>query len=132
MSKFNIGDKVQLKQLDKQGTIVDKMYSEAYSRYFYEVEYDGTSNIFQDDEMEVEDQIQNYRYTIEMHDGVVIAVLYETVGVTEREVGRGHGHVMHEGVLGFSQAASYALKKIYTDLAGGKMLRYNAEENRYE
>ena len=133
MKTFNIGDNVYINDLGKSGKVVDKMYSEAYSQYFFEVEYDGTTNLFQaDDLMEEVVEQAKYHYTIELHEGAVIAVLYETIGDTIREVARNHGHVMHQGALGFAQAASYALKKIYTNLAGGKMLCYNAEENRYE
>ena len=133
MKTFNIGDNVYISDLGKSGKVVDKMYSEAYSQYFFEVEYEGTSNLFQaDDLMEEVIEQAKYHYTIELHEGAVIAVLYETIGDSMREVSRNHGHVMHQGALGFAQAASYALKKIYTNMAGGKMLCYNAEENRYE
>jgi hypothetical protein len=54
-------------------------------------------------------------------DNVVIAVLYAVVGDTKTEIARGHGHIMHEGVLGIAQASSYALKRIYMDLNGGSI-----------
>ena len=32
---------------------------------------------------------------------------------------KGHAHLLHDGVVGYAQAASYALKKIYEKLNGG-------------
>ena len=130
MKTFNIGDVVQINKFGKCGKVIDKMYSEAYDRFFFEVEYDETSNLFQaDDLMHDEDAQAKYHFTIEQKEGVVIAVLYDD---NDKEVARGHGHVLHNGVVGFTQAASYALKRIYTDMNGGKMLCYNMEEGRYE
>ena len=132
MKTFNIGDNVYINHLGKSGKVIDKMYSEAYGQYFFEVEYEGTSALYQENELSPANEQAKYHFTIEVHEGAVIAVLYETIGDTTREIERNHGHVMHQGALGVAQAASYALKKIYTNMAGGKMLCYNAEENRYE
>ena len=74
-----------------------------------------------------------YRYEIQpAGKDVVVAILYETVGDVEREIGRGHGHIIHSGAIGFAQAASFAMKKIYTNMNEGKMFCYNKEEDIYE
>lgn len=54
-----------------------------------------------------------YHYEFEFLDDVVVAVLYEDWEIIKKEVARGHGHIIHEGVEGIAQAASYALKRIY-------------------
>ena len=124
--EFNIGDSVRIKETSDVGKVTDKMFSEAQKKYFYYVELIDCAFSYEADELE---PVNNtYRYTIERDGDIVVAVLYEG----EREIVRGHGHVMHDGVIGFAQAASYALKRIYMDVNGGKMSRYNAEEDRYE
>ena len=55
---------------------------------------------------------------------VVVARLYETKDGEEKEIAKGHGHIIHEGAIGIAQASSYALKRIYEDLNGGHMRRY--------
>lgn len=35
---------------------------------------------------------------------------------TSKEIGRGHGHIIHEGALGIAQATSYALYRLYKRL----------------
>ena len=124
--EFNIGDSVRIKETGDVGKVTDKMFSEAQQKYFYDVEFSEFTFSYEADELDPVNQA--YRYTIERDGDIVVAVLYEG----EREIVRGHGHVMHDGVIGFAQAASYALKRIYMDVNGGKMSRYNAEEDRYE
>lgn len=120
----------------KSGVIVDKMYSEAYERFVYRIRFDDSiapSNYqITADNLKLDEEHPQYTYNIAIEDGVVVAVLYETVGDKTKEVGRGHGHIMHDGVIGVAQAASYALKRIYIDMNEGKLLCYNMEEDRYE
>lgn len=52
---------------------------------------------------------------------MVVAKFIETKGDTETELGRGHGHMIHEGALGIAQASSYALKKIFEKMNGGTL-----------
>lgn len=124
--EFNIGDSVRIKETGDVGKVTDKMFSEAQQKYFYDVEFSEFTFSYEADELDPVNQA--YHYTIERDGDIVVAVLYEG----EKAIGRGHGHVMHDGIIGFAQAASYALKRIYMDMNAGKMIRYNAEEDRYE
>jgi hypothetical protein len=63
------------------------------------------------------DSAKEYRYEFSYLDNVVVAVLNEVGDGYIREVARGHGHIIHEGVEGIAQAASYALKRIYLKVA---------------
>ena len=109
------------------GRIVDTLYSEAFDCYVYTVHFDGQSSPsrskFDCDSFEAvpEAPEAKYHYDIQKTDGRVIAILYETVGDEEKEVARGYGHIIHDGVNGFAQASSYALKKLYESLNGGKL-----------
>lgn len=57
-------------------------------------------------------------YDFEVAGNVVIARLIDDHG---NELQRGHGHIIHEGIKGFTQAASYALKKIFEKYNGGQL-----------
>ena len=73
-------------------------------------------------------RIKSYRWEIfQAGNDVVTAVMYEIVGDVEREIDRKHGHIIHHGAIGFAQAASYAMKKIYIGMNGGKLI--GMEEN---
>lgn len=149
--EYNIGDKVKVKEWNEipeelkvattsgdprlfskgkaklcglVGTIVDKMYSEAYCTFLYRIHFDQkevTSHTFF-----AEDIIKplpskepvKYKYEIEESDSVVVAVLYEVRGNEKTLIERGHGHILHDGVTGYAQAASWALKKIYQKVNG--------------
>jgi hypothetical protein len=57
-------------------------------------------------------------FKIDIADNVVVAIMMQG----ERQIGRGHGHIIHEGAIGIAQAASYALKMLYTNMNGGSMI----------
>ena len=51
----------------------------------------------------------------------VVKILKREENSTAREeIVRGHGHIIHEGDVGIVQALSYALKKAYEKINGGK------------
>lgn len=54
-----------------------------------------------------------YYHEITYLDKVVLVVLYEATEDGPVEIARGHGHIIHEGARGITQATSYALKKIW-------------------
>lgn len=129
MSRFDIGDRVrpsneQSSFADRIGVITDRMYSEAKDKFLYSVTFDGLKDEvefkFWEEELlrEVETE---FVYKITEQDGVVIAVLYEEQagGGPRKEIARNHAHILSEDrLLGYTQAASYALKKIYESLGG--------------
>lgn len=110
------------------GKIVDKMHSEAFDVFTYKVLFDGceepsaasfTADAFH--LLPAEDQVE-YTYDIAVEDNVVVANLYEVRDGNRKWIARGHGHILNDGVLGYAQAASYALKRIYTKMNGGSVL----------
>ena len=145
MKDFNIGDRVRVKDYieisevnkaksikDKpymwntgkarlsgtEGIVVDKLYSEAHTRFVYRLQLDGydkpSSAQFDGDSLElIVDEPVTYLHEFEYLENVVIARFYEVKGDKKTEVARGHGHIIHEGALGIAQASAYALKKIW-------------------
>jgi len=105
------------------GTVVDRLYSEAYSCQVYTVHFDGQDNPSRssfDDESLVavpDESIKEWNYEIICENGVVVAKLYEDGQLIES----GHAHILHDGIKGYAQASSYALKKIYEHLNGGTL-----------
>ena len=107
------------------GEIVDKLYSEAKNGYIYKIQIDGSraaSRVdFIDGSFEVieEDPIPaTYMHEFEYLENLVIARFYGVYEDGERiELGRGHGHIIHEGIAGIAQASSWALKKIYDKIS---------------
>lgn len=121
-NEYDIGDRVRSIQYDKYGVIEDKLYSNRSDDWMYMVKFDDANVMFakplcgEDLEPALK---RNYRYEVFLADhNVVVAVMYEINGEYETEVARYHGHIMHEGILGVAQAASYAMKKIYLKLGG--------------
>lgn len=54
-----------------------------------------------------------YYHEIEYLENVVLVVLYEATEDGPKEIARGHGHILHDGAAGITQATSYALKRIW-------------------
>ena len=124
MKEFQIGDKVGHVLRKSVGVVEDVLYSNATDKYVYSVKWDclGMPSKANHDAEElylIDDR--EYRYEITLHENLVLAVLYERVNNDEFEVARGHGHIIHEGVVGYTQAAAYALKKIMLDVNGGEL-----------
>lgn len=154
MKEWNIGDKVRTLRVDEipqerkgksssgdpriwatskfklagaVGEIVDKMYSEAYGEHLYKLAFDGyervsTSLFISEDLREVEPEKVDFRVEFEYLDRVVVARAMSG----DRQLGIGHGHLLHGGALGLMQAASYAAKRCYMSM-GGKFLKKGGE-----
>ena len=136
--EFNIGDRVRIKRFGelpkqmwrgcgklcgKDGVVIDKLWSGAKGCYIYKVHIDGykrTSSIdFPATAIDLVSEIEkkSYAYEFDYLDNVVIARLYKLTENSKTEIAKGHGHIIHEGVAGIAQAASWALKKIYLQIA---------------
>ena len=114
---YKIGDRVRVNgRFD--GEIVDKMQSERLgktvyriifygkdeeSNYFYPGEDKEANSFYTEENLQPFDKTE-YCFDYEEAEGVVIVRLMEVDGDTEREIARGHGHVIHAGMLGFVQA----------------------------
>lgn len=139
--EFNIGDRVKVKEYNdipegiknkgfgksagKVGEIVDVMYSNANDYFIYRIKFDGydrpSKTDFPEGTLDLISELDQATYTYEFEylENVVVARLYEIKGDEKTEIGKGHGHIFHDGAFGIAQAASYALKKIAVALNGG-------------
>lgn len=59
-----------------------------------------------------------YYHEITYMDDLVLVVLYEATEDGPKELARSHGHIIHEGVEGIAQAASYAMRLIWFKIHG--------------
>lgn len=105
-----------------KGEIVDIMYSTAYEKYIYRIHFDeqeGRSKAdFTEEALELlKEESVSYRFETDFADNVVVVIMYEDYeDGTSEEIGRGHGHIIHEGALGIAQATSYAMYRLYKRL----------------
>lgn len=105
------------------GTIVDKLFSESVGEFVYVIHFDEyelqSKKIWRADHlMPYIEKKAEYGCTLDICDNVVVVIITEN----GKEIGRGHGHILHEGTFGIVQAASYGLKKIYEKMNGGSLL----------
>ena len=142
VKEFNIGDRVKVKEYydipvefrnqgvarlcGKIGTITDKLYSKCIEGYVYTIkfdDYDAPSKKLWSEECftHYEEPATTYHYEFDFLDNVVVARFYEVLGDEPTEIGRGHGHIIHEGAKGVAQASAYALKKIFEKMNGGSL-----------
>ena len=140
--EFKIGDRVTVKEYEnipekhqskglgrlsgKQGTVIDKLYSEINEGFIYRVHLDGydrpSNKMFTEEQLYIIIPIpKEVKIEFEYLDNVVVAILYEVVGDAKTEIARGHGHIIHDGTLGIAQAASYGLKRLYEKMNGGTL-----------
>jgi hypothetical protein len=143
--EFNIGERVRIRRYEdmpdsvkhkgiaknagNDGEIVDKLWSAARDCMLYRIQFDGFDRVSKTDFPEgTFDRISDlmarktYTYEFEFLENVTVARLYEVDGDGNKtEIAKGHGHMIHDGALGIAQSASYALKRIYQALNGGKV-----------
>ena len=123
---FQIGDKVVAVKTNKSAVIEDVLYSNLKDDWMYIVKFDDSNapyvRAMGADELKPANP-KTYRYEVfQAGDNVMAAVMYEIDGDIEREVDRQHGHIIHSGLIGVAQAASFAMKKIYTGMNDGKYI----------
>lgn len=123
MKEFNIGDRVVSLPYDCDGVVEDKVYSHKKGEWVYVISFDD-GDVAPHFECDLEVcREKTYRWDVFQADNnVVTAVMYEIVDGMEYEVDRKHGHIIHHGAIGFAQAASYAMKKIYVGMNDGKLI----------
>ena len=137
MSKFAIGDRVRVRNYNdipeeyqsrglarlggELGTIEDVFYSEANQCDLYSIQFDNFENsmkLYRGEHLEAVDETVTYDFEFEILENLVVARLYEITEDTKTEIGKGHGHIFHDGAVGIAQASSYALKRLYYKMAG--------------
>lgn len=138
---FNIGDRVRVleykdipegirhkgygKNVGMEGEIVDILWSNYRESYVYRIQFDGCNEPSRTDfiegsfELIPEEDKPAYSYEFEFLENMVVARLYETKGDSKTEIANGHGHIIHDGIIGLTQAASWAIKKVYETVNGG-------------
>lgn len=126
MIEFNIGDRVRSTRHNNTGVVEDKLFSNRQGVWLYTIRLDGACipiyTPLTGDELEPVVDEKTYRYEITQAGNVMVAVMYEIDGDTEKEIHRAHGHIMHEGLIGVAQAASYAAKRIYVGMNDGNYI----------
>ena len=123
---YEIGDKVVAVKFNKAAVIEDVLFSNKADDWMYIVKFDDSPITYARpmvaDELKAVAQ-KTYRYEVfQADENVMTAVMYEIDGDIEREVDRQHGHIIHKGLIGVAQAASYAMKKIYVGMNDGKYI----------
>lgn len=116
--EFQIGDKVGFVNAFGEGIIKAKFRGATGGISYLVGMRDGDEILFSEKELRPIEKAATYTYELELLENVFVARLYEVKGDVKTEVARGHGHIIHEGVLGVDQAASYALKRIYEAVGG--------------
>ena len=118
-TKFSIDERVKIKESGLIGIVRDvftNTIGEALYTVAIQAEDKATVMIFTEGALETAPEEVTYAHEFEYLDTVVVARFYEIRGDKKTEIGRGHGHIIHEGALGIAQASSYALKRIYFNL----------------
>lgn len=121
-AKFKIGDRVKTTAVLCEGNVKDCFMSPT-SGWMYEVATDhGMEFYFREEDLELKLPVKEFSMDIKIDiaNNVVIATLYESAGGAQKPIGKGHGHLIHEGEVGIAQAASYACMRLYKSIGGKK------------
>lgn len=123
---FNINDKVIVKASGRSAvrepaTIIDKFASAISDDVQYRVRFDRNGyvpmRLFDEAQLDAFEEKAEYSFSFDIPEDeetpMVVAIAKKTVDGVTTEIGRGFGHIIHEGDDGFLQAASYALKRIW-------------------
>lgn len=120
--EIKIGDRVIVStaEIDNEhGTVVEILKGETSSTKIFEVVLDSGESLWTREEAlileaDLEPESSEYGVKIDFADNIVIVILCKN----GREIGRGHGHIIHSGKLGVAQAISFASKRMYLDMGG--------------
>lgn len=132
---INIGDRVIISHstmahaTGKKATVVDRMYSEAKNLQIFRVRIDGSSQTettsYRESDLtpinEAEPDFTKYKVEIDVAENIVVATMYKVENGKKESIKCGHGHVLHDGIIGIAQATSYATKKLFESINGGSL-----------
>ena len=121
---LKVGDCV--KTLDGDvGVIKDVLIAFDYPGYYYLVLLENSFAVraFSEDELTICAK-SLVSFSVEFEDNVVIVCVLKD-GIC---LARGHAHLLHDGDFGIVQACSYALKRAYESMDGGKQGSRNARD----
>lgn len=122
--EFKIGERVYSKSRNNYGVIVDKLSSATRVDYvMYVLRMDGSQyhvQVLGDDLVSATHR--NLGFEITLEDGVAIAGMYEVnADGRKEELMRGHAHFLSNDEVGVAQAASYAMKRVFTSMNNGSV-----------
>lgn len=118
---YAVGDKVHVTDSEIDAVILDRMVSQITGKVAYTLESedldgDWSDTLFDPEELEpviLGDEQKNLDIRFECAENLVTARLYRD----GKQICYGHGHIFHEGIIGYVQAASYAVKRVYQQIA---------------
>ena len=88
-------------------------------------DFEKSTKMWTADLLEAYDDNVTYCHEFDYLENVVVARFYEIRNDVKTEIGRGHGHIIHEGAIGIAQASSYALKRLFENLNGGSLTKFD-------
>lgn len=122
-SKFEIGCCVKVGS--NTGKIIDRFFSEKNGSTHYYIEFDNGDREFcmEDVVLPIQEfNADDCAFSVDIAGNVVVLVLRDGSG---KEIARGHGHLIHEGILGLAQAMSYAAKRLFYNAGGALITKKN-------
>jgi hypothetical protein len=126
---FNLDEKVIDSQTNMEGEIVDIQLSYVHDKFIYVIRLDNGMRVVRDERfLERVKENKTYRTETQCADNVIIAIVYEVSNLGEKEVCRGHAHIIHEGAEGFVQACAYAYKRALEGIDTGIYFKQNRKE----
>lgn len=122
--EFKIGDRIQVKENGKTGKVISRYRFPKNNSRLYQILFDGEDlpevTLFCEDEI-IPEPIEKatYHFEFDIAENLVAVRFYEDKGEETTLIGRGHGHVFHDGAVGIAQAGSYALKRLLEKINDG-------------
>lgn len=119
-AKFKLGDLVET-PLFSAGEVTEVIWRASKDEWIYEVLDHGTGlkKLFPDGELKsAPEKEYSMDIKIDIAQNVVIATLYESAGNKMIPICKGHGHLIHDGEVGITQAASYACNRLWRKIGG--------------
>lgn len=115
------------KNAGKKGEIVDIMWSNAKQREIYKIWVDGavkaSSIEYTIDCFDIIPTGATYGFEIDVLEDRVNVVFCEYKDESRTELSRSYGHLLEDGTAGIAQAASFAMFRLYNDIAGNRRER---------
>ena len=127
---FDAGDVARYIETGEDVKILDVLEGRDNVVYLAQCEKTGTMYYLDDDDLERTENGE-FEHEITVSDSVAMVTLYQTVGGRRTILARGHGHIIHDGAVGYAQAIGFAFSRIAKTL-GGYSDERRGEERRGE
>lgn len=127
---FEIGDKVIVSMAlnrSEKGIVWEVLKGTASDTRIYGIKLkNGESTWAKEEDVAPAYVEQNFTFEVDIPSEKNIVIV--KMMADGKEIGRGHGHLIHAGATGIAQAMSYACRRIWNDLTYGKSARENEED----